>query len=444
MSHQQKLPFIGLYQRCWDSIRTTFRSLRYRNYRLFFIGQGLSLVGTWMQQVAVSWLVYRLSHSAVALGAVAFAGQAPVFLLAPVGGITADRCSKHRILLLTQMLSMVQAAVLSVLVLSGTVQVWQIGLLSLMLGTINAFDMPTRHAFVIEMIEDSGDLGNAIALNSSMFNGARLAGPALAGVIISIFGESLCFVLNAVSYLAVILSLLKMQIGRFEPPSKPVHPVAQLKAGFAYAYRFTPVRDVIGFIAAMSLVGMPYAVLLPVLAKTVLDGGPQTYGLLIGSAGAGALFGALYMAWRKTVRGLGRILVFGGSLFGGSLLVLSAAESAGFSMALLLLCGFGMMVLMAGCNTILQTMVDDSKRGIVMSIYMMALIGMAPLGSLAAGFMAHRLGLHLTLLMGGLLCLLASGLFALRLPRLRGIVRPVYVEKGIITETAGRVQDAEE
>lgn len=417
-------------------MRTTFRSLKYHNYRLFFIGQGLSLIGTWMQQVAVSWLVYRLSHSPAALGAVAFAGQAPVFLLAPVGGIAADRCSKHRILLLTQILSMVQAAVLAALVLSGTAQVWQIGLLSLMLGTINAFDMPTRHAFVIEMIEDNADLGNAIALNSSMFNGARLAGPALAGVVISIFGEGLCFVLNAVSYLAVIGSLLRMKIGRFEPPSKPVHPLVQLKAGFAYVYRFSPVKSVIGFIAAMSLVGMPYAVLLPILAKTVLGGGPQTYGLLTGSAGAGALIGALYMAARKTVVGLGRMLVFGGSLFGVSLLALSAAQTVWASMGLLVLCGFGMMVLMAGCNTILQTMVDDNKRGIVMSIYMMALIGMAPLGSLAAGFMAHQLGMHQTLLIGGFLCLLTSGLFGWRLPRLREMVRPVYIKKGIIRPVA--------
>jgi MFS family permease len=425
-----------------QQIQTTFRSLKYRNYRLFFFGQGLSLIGTWMQQVAVSWLVYRLTDSAMALGLIAFAGQIPSFVLAPVGGIAADRYSKHRILLVTQALSMIQASVLAWLTLSGKVDIWDLGLLSMILGVINAFDMPTRQAFVIEMIENNEDLGNAIALNSSMFNGARLVGPTLAGILISTAGESVCFVVNAVSYLAVIVSLLRMRMNPLRHCSTTVHPLKQLREAFVYAHRFSPIKYMIGFIGLISLVGLPYVVVIPIFASEVLHGGSQTYGLLLGATGTGALIGALYMAARKTVLGLGKLLAFSGMFFGAALMLFSLSASLWLSMGLLLLAGFGMMVLMASCNTLLQTMVEDDKRGMVMSFYMMAFMGMAPLGSLLAGFLAHRLGVHAALLIGGACCVLGSGLFARKLPFLREQVRPVYIKKGIIKELAQGLQSA--
>jgi MFS family permease len=431
-----------LYGHFDRQIRTTFRSLKYRNYRLFFCGQGLSLIGTWMQHAAQAWLVYRLSNSAMALGLTAFCGQIPGFILAPIGGVAADRYSKHRIILLTQILAMLQAVVLAALVLSGRVEVWHLILLSTVLGIINAFDIPTRQAFVIEMVEDNDYLSNAIALNSSMFNAARIIGPAAAGLLTYAAGEGLCFLINAVSFFAVILSLLLMKPRRVAAPSNLANPLTQLKNGFVYAWRFSPIKYVICFVGVTSLVGMPYIVLMPVFAREILGGGPQTYGLLLGSAGAGATMAALYMAARRTTLGLGKLLVLAGALFGTSLVFFSFSASMWFSMGLLLFCGFGMMVLVAGCNTLLQTMVDDDKRGIVMSIYLMAFVGTTPLGSLAAGFLAHRMGVNYTLLIGGILCLLASGLFAKKLPLLQKMIHPVYVQKGIIKEVAQGLQSA--
>jgi MFS family permease len=433
---------VSLFSGVAGHIQSTFRSLKYRNYRLFFSGQSLSLIGTWMQQVAVSWLVYRLSGSAVALGTVAFAGQIPGFILAPIGGVVADRYGRHRVLVITQILSMLQAAVLAFLVVSGRVEIWHLIVLNTFLGTINAFDMPTRHAFVIEMIENPDDLGNAIALNSSMFNGARLVGPTLAGLIISLWGEGPCFVINAVSYLAVIASLLLMKLRRVRPDVHPVHPLAQLRAGFVYAFRFAPIKYLIGFIALISLAGMPYSVLLPIFADEFLHGGPQTYGVLMGATGTGALTGALFMASRKTVLGLGRLMVTAGFLFGTALLLFSLSTSLWLSLALLLVGGFGAMLLMACCNTLLQTMVDDDKRGMVMSIYIMAFIGMAPIGNLLAGVLAHRLGAHVTVLIGGLICLLTCALFARKLPEIRKLVRPIYIKKGILPDIALGLQNA--
>lgn len=423
-------------------VKITFRSLKYRNYRLFFIGQSLSLIGTWMQRVAISWLVYRLSGSAMALGAIAFAGQFSSFLLAPVGGIAADRWRKHRILLLTQILSMLQASVLAWLVLSGRVEIWHLAVLSMVLGIINAFDMPVRQAFVIEMIEDTGDLGNAIALNSSMFNFARLLGPTIAGLIIFVSGEGLCFVINAVSYFAVIVSLCMMKTGAAAAISEPVHPLRQLKNAFVYSYRFAPIRYVIGLIGLMSLAGIPYVVLMPVFTSEILHGGSQTYGILMGTSGIGALTGALYMAARKSVLGLETLLVTAGMMFGTSLMLFSLSSSVWLSMGLLLFSGFGLMVLMAGCNTLLQTMVDDDKRGMVMSFYIMSFMGMVPLGSLLAGFLAHHIGAHYTLLIGGVCCVTGSGLFARKLPLMRKMVRPVYIKKGILPEVARGLQEA--
>ncbi|MCE5187304.1 MAG: MFS transporter [Planctomycetaceae bacterium] len=426
----------------FSHLRTTFRSLKYRNYRLFFGGQSLSLIGTWMQQIAVSWLVYRLSGSSIALGTVAFAGQIPAFVLSPVGGVVADRFGRHRTLLVTQILSMVQASALAFLVVSGHIEIWHLVLFNTILGTINAFDMPTRHAFVIEMIESPEDLGNAIALNSSMFNGARLVGPTIAGVIIAAWGEGPCFVVNAASYTAVIASLVLMRFSRRRTPANTVHPLAQLKSGFDYAWHFAPIRFLILFMGLMSLLGLPYIVLLPVFAREFLGGGSQTYGVMMGAAGVGALAGALYMAARKTVLGFGRLLVFAGLLFGAALVLFALSSILWLSLALLVCAGFGMMLLTAGCNTLLQTMVDDDKRGMVMSIYISAFIGLAPVGNLGAGFLAYHLGAHVTVLIGGAAALVVTGLFALQLPALRERVRPVYIQKGILPRVTLGLQTA--
>jgi len=411
-----------------------FRSLKYRNYRLFFAGQSLSLIGTWMQRIAVSWLAYRLSNSALVLGVISFSGQIPSFILAPLGGVAADRYNKHRILLITQALAMLQAFILSALVLSGSIRIWHLALLSAVLGVINAFDMPTRQSFVVDMLEDSRDLSNAIALNSSMVNSARLLGPSIAGVLIATVGEGPCFLLNAISYLAVIISLLMMKLAARSAKPKPAHPLQQLKDAFVYSFGFAPIRYIILLLALISLAGMPYAVLMPVFAKDVLHGDSRTFGFLMGASGIGALTAALYMAARKTVLGLGKLLVAATIIFGLSIIVFSFSKVLWLSMAIMFFAGFGMMVNLASCNTILQTMVDDDKRGRVMSIFAMAFMGMAPFGSLIAGALANRIGAGHTLLIGGLCCIAGGVAFAFKLPAMRKMVRPIYIKKGIITE----------
>ncbi len=421
-----------------------FRSLKYRNYRLFFAGQGLSLIGTWMQRLAVSWLAYRMSNSALILGIIAFAGQIPSFILAPVGGVAADRYSRHRILLVTQILAMVQATVLATLVLTGNIQIWHLALLSVVLGAINAFDMPTRQAFVVEMLGESKDLSNAIALNSSMVNGARLLGPSAAGLLIAVAGEGVCFLFNAISYLAVIISLLMMRLNPREIKTRHVHPLQQLTEAFIYGFSFKPVRYIILLLALVSMAGMPYVVLMPIFAKDILHGGPQTLGFLMGASGIGALIGALYLASRKTVLGLGRLIALATIIFGTGLIVFSLSRVLWLSMAVMLFAGFGMMVNLASCNTVLQTMVDDERRGRVMSLYAMAFMGMAPFGSLIAGSLANRIGAGTTLLIGGVCCIAGGIAFAQKLPILRKMVRPIYIEKGIIPETSAGLQTAAE
>ncbi len=425
-------------------ISTIFRSLKYRNYRLFFTGQSLSLVGTWMQRTAVSWLAYRLSDSPLILGIVAFAGQIPSFILAPAGGVAADRYNKHRILIATQMLAMIQALVLSVLVLTGHITIWHLVLLSIVLGLINAFDMPTRQAFVVEMIDRSEDLSNAIALNSSMVNAARLLGPSVAGVLIAAVGEGACFLINAISYLTVIVSLLMMRLAPRNIKTKDAHPWHQMKDAFAYAFGFAPIRYIILLLALVSMAGMPYVVLMPIFARDILNGGPRTLGFLIGCSGIGAMTAALYMASRKTVLGLGRLVVVATIIFGTALIIFSFSNMLWLSMMVMLWAGFGMMINLASCNTILQTMVDDDKRGRVMSIFAMAFMGMAPFGSLIAGALAHKIGAGSTLFIGGISCIFGGILFAAKLPTLRKTVRPLYVKKGIIPEAGSAIQTASE
>jgi MFS family permease len=420
------------------------RALRHPNFRLFVYGQSISLIGTWMQRVALGWLVYRLTDSALLLGVVAFSGQFPTFLLASVAGVLADRSNRHRILLVTQTLALVQALLLAFLVLTQVVQVWQLIALSILLGAINAFDMPTRQSFLVEMIQDRQDLGNAIALNSSMVNVARLLGPSLAGLLVASLGEGICFLLNAVSYLAVIASLLAMQIARAAARAEHPPVLPQLLEGFRYAWAAVPIRAILLMLSLVSLVGMPYTMLMPVFARDVLFVGPDGFGYLMGCAGMGALTGALYLASRNSVLGLGRLLPLAAAIFGLSLVVFSFSRALPLSMLLMSLTGFGQIVLMASGNTLLQTIVDEDKRGRVMSFYTMSFFGMTPLGSLLAGTLAERIGAPWTVVIGGTVCVAGAAAFSLALPRLRAQVRPIYVRQGILPEIAVGLQEATE
>jgi MFS family permease len=425
-------------------LKSIIRSLRHRNFRLFFSGQSISLIGTWMQRIALGWLVYRLTNSAFLLGLVGFAGQIPTFILASFAGVLADRSNRHRILILTQTLAMLQALVLSFLVLFHLIRIWHVIVLSIILGIINAFDMPTRQSFLVEMVEEKKDLGNAIALNSSMVNSARLLGPSAAGMLIAAFGEGTCFLINAISYMAVIISLLLMKIDgkKVKPRNSKVW--QELKEGFRYASGFAPIRDILLIFALINLVGMPYMVLMPVFAKDVLHGGPSALGFLMGSTGLGALGGAVYLASRKSVLGLGKMIPIAATIFGLALLVFSFSRLLFFSLGLMLLTGIGQMILMASSNTLLQTLVDDDKRGRVMSFYTMAFMGATPVGSLIAGFLASKIGAPWTVFIGGMVCIFGAFFFAKRLPILRELVRPIYVKMGIIPEIAIGIQSATE
>lgn len=422
--------------------RTIFRSLRYRNYRLFFSGQILSLVGTWIQQTALLWLVYRLTNSPFLLGAVGFSSQIPAFLMAPLAGVLSDRWSRHRILIATQTLAMIQAIVLGLLFFTVNISVSQIIPLAAFLGLINAFDMPTRQAFVAEMVENKEDLGNAIALNSLMFNSARLVGPTIAGILIAATNEGVCFIINGLSFLFVIVSLLIMKIKPRKTKPKITHVFHELKEGLSYAHSFTPIKYMMLLLALVSLVAMPYVVLMPVFAKKILHGGPHTLGFLMAAAGTGALAGAIHLASRKSVRGLVKIIPLSTATFGIGLIGFSLSHFLWLSLLLIFVAAIGIMTQMAACNTVIQTIVEDDKRGRVMSLYVMAFIGTAPFGSLLAGTLATAIGAANTLMIGGILCVLGAVIFAVKLPDLKKMIRPVYVKLGIIPELSSGIQAA--
>jgi MFS family permease len=419
------------------ALRSVSRALRHRNYRLFFTGQSISLVGTWLTRVATSWLVYRLTNSALLLGIVGFAGQIPTLLLAPFAGVFVDRLDRHRVLVVTQVAAMIQSALLAFFALSGTITVVHVLLLSALQGIINAIDMPARQSFVVEMVTHREDLPNAIALNSSMVNAARLLGPSIAGILIAAVGEGWCFAIDAVSYLAVIGSLLAMHVVHRAPARVKGRVLAEIAEGARYAAAFAPIRSILLLLSIVSLMGMPYSVLMPVIASQVLSGGPHTLGFLMASSGLGALLGTLYLASRGTVLGLGRIIAAAAAGFGLSLMLLSWSRVTWLSMVIIAFAGMSMMVQMAASNTVLQTVVDDDKRGRVMSFYTMALVGTAPFGSLFAGATAARFGAPVTLLVGGAACLGGAALFTRALPRLRKLIRPVYERLGILPVATG-------
>jgi MFS family permease len=408
------------------------RALRHRNFRLFFGGQSVSLIGTWMTRVATAWLVYRLTHSALLLGVVGFWSQIPTMFLTPLGGVVVDRWSRHRILIVVQTLSMLQSAALAVLTFARIITVPQILWLQAFQGVINAFDTPARQAFVVQMVEDRADLPNAIALNSSMVNASRIIGPAIAGALIAAVGEAWCFGIDAVSYLAVIVSLFAMRGIASRTTRERRRPIEELREGFRYVAHSEPIRTPLLLLAIVSTMGMPYSVLMPAIAADVLHGGAHTLGWLMTATGVGALGGALYLASRPSVLGLGRVMTVATLVFGGALVAFSLSRVFWLSELLLPLVGCGFMVQLASTNTILQTIVQEELRGRVMAYFAMAFFGGAPIGSLIAGVVANRIGAPYTILLGGVVCLLAGAWFAGRLPRLRALVRPIYVERGII------------
>ena len=395
-----------------------------------------------MTRLATSWLVYRLTGSALLLGIVGFAGQIPTFLFAPFAGVWVDRLDRRRVLVVTQALAMLQSLALAALTLSRHINIQEIIWLSAFQGLINAFDMPARQAFLVQMVEDKQDLGNAIALNSSMVNLARLIGPSLAGAVIALSGEGFCFLIDGISYIAVIASLLAMrlQTGAAKPA---VHSMlGQLKEGWAYVSGFAPVRTILLLFAVVSLMGWPFTVLMPIFAGEVLRGGPHTLGFLMGAVGIGALVSAISLALRKTVLGLGRMIPLSTAALGSGLILFGMSRTLWVSLLLMLVCGFGMMQQMAASNTIIQTIVEDSKRGRVMSFYAMAFVGMAPFGSLLAGALAHAIGAPRTVMLSGVCCIAGAAWFATRLPGIRKLIRPIYVDLGILPGVNAVIQDS--
>lgn len=409
----------------------TLRALRHRNFQLFFGGQIISLTGTWMQSVAQAWLVYSITKSPFLLGAVGFASQIPVFLLAPLGGAAADRTNRHRLIVATQTASMTLAAILAWLTLTGRVQghVSYIFVLAALLGVVNAFDIPGRQSFLIDMVGKE-DLMNAIALNSSIFNGARIVGPAVAGILVAKIGEGWCFALNAISYIAVIVGLLLMNVHCARRISKN-SPLADIVEGFRWVNETKVIRALLLLIGLVSLVGMPYTVLMPVFADQILHGGARGLGTLMGATGVGALLGALTLASKTGVKGLGRWVAISCAAFGVSVIVFSYSRNFWLSVALLLPAGFSMMLQMACSNTLIQTMVPDQLRGRVMALYSMMFMGMAPIGALCGGALAHRAGAPLTIAVGGVACILGAIWFGRQLPAMRIEARRLIVAQGM-------------
>jgi MFS family permease len=409
-----------------------WRALRHRNFRLFFGGQSISLIGTWMTRVATAWLVYRLTKSAVLLGVVGFAGQIPTFLLAPLAGVIVDRIDRRQVLVWTQTLAMVQSLALAWLTLTNRITITEILILSAFQGLINAFDMPGRQSFMIRMVESRGDLSNAIAINSSMVNVARLIGPSLAGLVIAATNEGWCFFIDGVSYIAVLASLLMMRIKAEEQQHHGVTMIEQLRQGWVYVSDSLPIRGILLLFALLSLMGWPFMVLMPIFAAQVLHGGPHTLGFLMGAVGVGSLISALSLVLRRSVRGLTKMIPIAAVVFGIGLIAFGFSHTLWLSLAMMLVTGFGMMQGLTSSNTILQTLVDEKMRGRVMSYYTMAFVGMAPFGSLLAGTLAHAIGAPRTVIVSGIACIVGGFLFWSRLGAIRRDMRPIYERLGII------------
>jgi MFS family permease len=418
------------------------RAFRHRNFRLYFGGQSVSLIGTWVQQIALGWTIYELTHSSLLLGVVSFAGQLPLFVVTPFAGVLVDRWNRHRTLIATQILSLLQALALALVVSTQTLQVWNLIALNLFAGIVLAIDLTARQAFIVEMVGSGRDLPNAVALNAFVINGGRMLGPAIAGLLLTIVTPAVCFFLNAISYIPVIAALFAMRIKRNVRVTSPSRALDDLVEGVRYSLGFPPIRAVLLLVALVSLLGMPYAVLMPIFAAEVLHGGARTLGLLMTAPGVGALVGTVYLASRKTILGAGKRVAAGAIIFGSGLIATGLAHDLLLASIALAFVGLGMIVQLATSNTVLQTIVDDDKRGRVMSLYTMAVMGMAPFGSILGGALAHHIGVPTTFLLGGVVCVGGALLFATRIRVLRPMVLPIYARKGIIPQIATGLQEA--
>lgn len=412
--------------------RYNIPALRSRNYQLFFAGQGISLIGSWMTQVATVWLVYQLTNSALMLGIVGFTSQIPSFFLAPFGGVLVDRWNTRKILVITQVFAMLQSLALAVLALSGIINIWHIIFLSLFQGVINALDAPARQTFVPEMVERREDLASAIALNSSLVNGGRLIGPAIAGILIARVGASYCFLIDGISYIAVIAALLAMKVKPKKITARTGNVLQRLKEGYIYAFNSPLIRSVLLLLALFSLMATPYITLIPIFATKFLGGDANTLGFLTSASGVGALIGGIYLSTRKSVLGLGKIIAFAPAMCGVGIIVFASSRTLWVSMLMLLVVGLGSILQISSSNTVIQTIVDDDKRGRVMSLFTMSFLGMFPFGNLIAGILAERIGAPYTLTIGGIFCILGSLMFAKYLPKIRQATRSIYQQKGIL------------
>jgi MFS family permease len=412
------------------------RALRSRNYRLFFAGQGLSLIGTWMTQTAVIWLVYQLTNSALLLGVVGFAQQIPNFLLSPFAGVWIDRWNRHQTLIVTQSLSLLQSAALTGLAFAGIIDIGHIIALSIFQGIVNAVDVPARQSFVVELVDRREDLGNAIALNSSMFSGARLIGPAIAGLLIAATGVTTCFAVDTVSYVAVIAGLLAMRLHSRKQPitSQKTGVFRRLREGLMYSFGFPPIRAILMLIGLVSLAGMPYTVLVPIFTTNILQGGPETLGFLMAASGCGALVSAVYLSSRASVLGLGRIIATAPAVFGIALIVFAQSRVLWLSLLAMFIMGGSLILQSTSSNTILQTIVEEDKRGRVMSLYSIAFVSLVTFGNLFAGSLASRIGAPNTLVVGGSICIAGSIFFRRQLPALRELIRPIYIRLGLLNQ----------
>jgi MFS family permease len=420
--------------RC-SSMSHAWRALRHRNFRLFFFGQSISVIGTWMTKLATSWLVYRLTQSALLLGVVSFSGQIISFVLAPFAGVCVERLNRRRLLVWTQAAAAIQSLALAALTLAHVINLWEIIALTALQGLINALDVPARQSFVVQMIDDRTDLSNAIAINSSMANGARLIGPAIAGLVIGAFGEGWCFLIDGFSYFAVIASLLMMRITADDVRRHGMSMLEQMREGYNYVRNFRPIRTILLLFSLISLMGYPYAVLLPVFAGQILHGGPHTLGWLTGASGVGAVISGVSLAVRKSVLGLTRMLQIGAAMLGSALILFGLSHTLWISLLLMVLAGFGLMQGAAVSNTVIQSLVPEKIRARVMGYYTMAFFGGAPFGSLLAGVLAQRIGASHTVMVTGAFCIAGSLWFTFELPKIRAIMRPVYREMGLLPAT---------
>jgi MFS family permease len=423
-------------------LRSMVRAFRHRNFRLYFGGRSVSFIGTWVQQIALSWTIYELTRSSLLLGVVSFAGQLPLFVVTPFAGVLIDRWNRHRVLVVTQTLAMLQAFALTLVVSTHLLNVWNLVALNLFAGVVLAIDLTARQAFIVDMVGSGHDLPNAVALNAFVINGGRMLGPAVAGLLLTVVSPAVCFFVNAISYIPVIAALLAMRVGQHARATSQTGPLADFIEGFRYAWGFPPIRAVLLLVALVSLFGMPYAVLMPVFVAEVMGGGAHTLGLLMTAPGIGALIGTLYLASRKTILGAGARVATGAVIFSAGLIAAGTIRTLTPALIAFGLVGLGMIVQLATSNTVLQTIVDDDKRGRVMSLYTMAFVGMAPFGSICCGWTAQHMGVPITFLVAGVVCLGGALLFATRIPVLRPMVLPIYRRKGIIPEIAEGLQSA--